>query len=252
MSYDIVVGQDTDVVISGDVSVAADFAVSVIQVPDQGPPGPPGTSGGDGVDGNTILYGSNDPLPGLGNDGDTYINSTSHFIFGPKVGGSWPPGVSLVGPQGTAGNTVRYGTGAPANTLGVDGDFYINTTTHFFYGPKASGAWPAGTSLIGPQGPIGATGVAGPIGPTGSQGPIGPPGVQGATGPAGVAGPPGPQGPAGAGSGDMLAANNLSDLTNFATARTNLGLGTMSIQNAGAVAITGGTIDGITLDGGTF
>lgn len=30
------------------------------------------------------------------------------------------------------------------------------------------------------------------------------------------------------------------------------GLGTMSTQNAGAVAITGGTIDGVTLDGGTF
>jgi hypothetical protein len=30
------------------------------------------------------------------------------------------------------------------------------------------------------------------------------------------------------------------------------GLGTMAVQNAAAVAITGGTIDGITLDGGTF
>ncbi|HEY7036000.1 MAG TPA: hypothetical protein VH482_32000, partial [Thermomicrobiales bacterium] len=30
------------------------------------------------------------------------------------------------------------------------------------------------------------------------------------------------------------------------------GLGTMSTQNAGAVAITGGSIDGVTFDGGTF
>jgi hypothetical protein len=30
------------------------------------------------------------------------------------------------------------------------------------------------------------------------------------------------------------------------------GLGTMSVQNANAVAITGGTIDGVTFDGGTF
>jgi hypothetical protein len=29
-------------------------------------------------------------------------------------------------------------------------------------------------------------------------------------------------------------------------------LGTMSTQNASAVAITGGTIDNVTLDGGTF
>ncbi len=44
----------------------------------------------------------------------------------------------------------------------------------------------------------------------------------------------------------LLAANNLSDLTNTATARTNLGLGTMAVQNANAVNITGGTITGVT------
>lgn len=34
--------------------------------------------------------------------------------------------------------------------------------------------------------------------------------------------------------------------------RTALGLGTMATQNANAVAITGGTIDGVVLDGGTY
>lgn len=50
----------------------------------------------------------------------------------------------------------------------------------------------------------------------------------------------------------LLKANNLSDLTNVGTARTNLGLGTMAQQNAAAVAITGGTIDGVVIDGGTY
>jgi phage-related tail fiber protein len=47
-------------------------------------------------------------------------------------------------------------------------------------------------------------------------------------------------------------ARSLMDDTSASDARTTLGLGSMATQDAGAVAITGGTIAGITFDGGTF
>lgn len=45
---------------------------------------------------------------------------------------------------------------------------------------------------------------------------------------------------------------SLVDDADAATARTTLGLGTMSVQDASNVNITGGAIDGITFDGGSF
>jgi len=97
------------------------------------------------------------------------------------------------GEAGADGNTILYGTAAPT-TEGVNGDFYIRTTTNFIYGPKAAGAWPDGTSLVGPAGSTGATGDPGPTGATGSTGaagatgPTGPQGDSGATGATGAAG----------------------------------------------------------------
>lgn len=44
----------------------------------------------------------------------------------------------------------------------------------------------------------------------------------------------------------------LVDDADASTARSTLGLGTIATQNANNVAITGGSIDGVTLDGGTF
>ena len=114
-----------------------------------GPSGPAGAMGPQGPKGDTGAQGPAGPA------GDT----------GPA--GSAGP----AGPAGADGSTVLNGTGAPADTLGHDGDFYIDTAADVLYGPKAGGTWPAnGTALIGQQGPQGPAGPQGPQGPPGSGG----------------------------------------------------------------------------------
>lgn len=46
--------------------------------------------------------------------------------------------------------SLTYGAGAPADTLGADGDWYAATDTGYIFGPKAAGAWPAGVLPTGP------------------------------------------------------------------------------------------------------
>lgn len=103
-----------------------------------------------------ILAGSGAPSDELGANGDVYFDTVGLDFYGPKAGGEWPAAVSLNGNDGADGNTILYGTAAPT-TEGVDGDFYIRTTTNYIYGPKAAGSWPAGTSLIGLPGADGET-----------------------------------------------------------------------------------------------
>ena len=66
------------------------------------------------LDGNTILYGTAAPTI-EGNDGDFYIRTTTNYIYGPKAGGVWPAGISLVGP----GFSAPTGTGLVSVTSGA-------------------------------------------------------------------------------------------------------------------------------------
>ena len=55
--------------------------------------------------------------------------------------------VSAPGPQGEGGRTILNGTGAPSNNLGISGDFYYDTVSTYFYGPKLSDStWAGATS----------------------------------------------------------------------------------------------------------
>jgi hypothetical protein len=49
--------------------------------------------------------------------------------------------------KGEPGNTVRNGVGTPSASLGVNGDFYIDTSIYAIYGPKSGGVWGSGFIL---------------------------------------------------------------------------------------------------------
>jgi hypothetical protein len=98
-----------------------------------------GKNGVDGKDGKTLWNGIKDPEITWGAAGDMYINATTQTLFGPKnLDGSWPVGVSMVGPRGNQG------------LIGLTG--------------------PAGPQGPGGSGPSGATGAAGPAGTNGTNG----------------------------------------------------------------------------------
>lgn len=55
--------------------------------------------------------------------------------------------VATPGPQGPRGKTILNGVGAPANSLGLEGDFYYDKSNTMFYGPKLSDyTWAGATS----------------------------------------------------------------------------------------------------------
>ena len=56
--------------------------------------------------------------------------------------------VSTPGHQGPRGRTILNGVGAPSNNLGLEGDYYYNTATSQFYGPKLNNTSWTGATII--------------------------------------------------------------------------------------------------------
>lgn len=112
----------------------------------------------------TTLYGLGIPNDLTGKNDDTYID-TGTGIFYKKIAGSWEQVFSMQngpagakgdkgdpGDTGIAGKTILSGTSDPSNqSTGADGDFYINTNTWYFFGPKNEGTWGEGFLLKQPQ-----------------------------------------------------------------------------------------------------
>jgi hypothetical protein len=55
------------------------------------------------------------------------------------------------GPQGGRGTGILNGTTAPNSTIGILGDFFLNTTNMNLYGPKTESGWGTPVDLVGSQ-----------------------------------------------------------------------------------------------------
>ena len=101
-----------------------------------------GKDGAAGKDGKTLWNGVKDPESIWGAPGDMFINSVTKTLFGPKnLDGTWPVGVSMVGPAGATGATGLTGAQGPGGASG--------------------GSGPAGvTGATGPAGAAGSSGIA--------------------------------------------------------------------------------------------
>jgi len=120
----------------------------------EGLPGPQGIQGERGVTGST---GQGIPTGGTTDQILLKLDGTDYNTY-------W-------GTRPADGYSVLNGTVDPVDVSdGVDGDFFINTTSWDIFGPKASGAWPVGVSLIGPTGATGADGADGAAGAAGADG----------------------------------------------------------------------------------
>lgn len=110
----------------------------------QGEQGAPGANGRDGNpgapgrDGAQGAPGSNGVTPHIGLNGHWFVGTTDTGVK--AQGAQGIPGTN--GRDGKDGSKIYGDTGAPANSRGNEGDWYIDTQNKRLYGPKTATGWP--------------------------------------------------------------------------------------------------------------
>jgi hypothetical protein len=135
-----------------------------------GPQGATGSQGIQGVQGvkgdiGSLWYsGAGAPAVGLGVNGDYYLNHTTGDVS-LKTAGAWNVVTNIKGPQGLQGIQGITGAAGPATMwysgsanpvvgIGVNGDYYFNTTNATVW-QKSGGAWSQISTIAGGGQPIG-------------------------------------------------------------------------------------------------
>jgi len=115
-----------------------------------GATGPVGATGADGTTGATGEVGERGFAGVTGSAGPVGATGATG-----EVGERGPAGATgAIGATGASGSSQQYtvlgGVGPPNSSLGVDGDFFIDTATAQIYGPRSSGSWGSPATITGP------------------------------------------------------------------------------------------------------
>ncbi|MCW9713436.1 collagen-like protein [Aliifodinibius salicampi] len=134
----------------------------------QGPQGPEGPVGPAGEDGSVMYSGQGGPSADIGDNGDYYLNQNTGELYGPKDSDGWGNPIIVLmgedgqdGADGEDGTQIHAGSGAPDASVGVVGDFYIDTANQNLYGPKTDNGWGSAIDLNGEDGADGQDGADG-------------------------------------------------------------------------------------------
>jgi len=107
-----------------------------------------------------IYAGEGAPSADTGSEGDFYLDKLTGEMHGPKDGNGWGSPISLQGPSGEDGSVIHSGSGSPADSIGVVGDYYLDRNLAKLYGPKTEQGWTSWIFLKGHKGDPGEDGNA--------------------------------------------------------------------------------------------
>jgi hypothetical protein len=111
--------------------------------------------GARGAKGSSVLKGAGAPASNVGISQDYYLDSVSHILYGPKPSDTAWDYSNYISLSGKDGSSFLTGTGAPAQSLGKNGDTYLNTVNGDLYTKSSpqdgsAGTWAKTTNIVQP------------------------------------------------------------------------------------------------------
>jgi hypothetical protein len=132
-----------------------------------------GAKGDQGDIGGKWHQGITTPAGTLGTISDWFLNTVNWDVYEKTAATIWTLRGNILGAQGPTGGRWYQGTSTPAGTLGLVGDWFVNTNTYDFYEKTGTSAWTSRGNLRGAQGDAGSKILSGTAAPAAGTGAVG-------------------------------------------------------------------------------